>query len=40
VLPIVAGPVALDVAMLRDVATENVRRTAAQIAGLLTLQKQ
>ena len=38
VLPIVAGPVALDVAMLRDVATENVRRTAAQIAGLLTLQ--
>mgnify|MGYP002514942343 CR=1 FL=1 len=38
VLPIVAGPVTLDVAMLRDVATENVRRTAAQIAGLLTLQ--
>lgn len=40
VLPIVAGPVALEVAMQREVATENVRRTAAQIAGLLTLQKQ
>lgn len=39
VLPIVAGPVALDVAMQHDVATANVRRTAAQIAGLLTLKK-
>lgn len=38
VLPIVAGPVTLDVAMQHDVACENVRRTAAQIAGLLTLQ--
>ena len=39
VLPIVEGPVALEVAMQREVATENVRRTAAQIAGLLTLKK-
>lgn len=39
VLPIVAGPVALDVAMQREVAIANVRRTAAQIAGLLTLKK-
>lgn len=39
VLPIVAGPIALDVAMQHDVATANVRRTAAQIAGLLTLKK-
>ena len=39
VLPIVAGPVALEVAMQREVAIANVRRTAAQIAGLLTLKK-
>lgn len=39
VLPIVAGPVALDVAMQREVAIANVSRTAAQIAGLLTLKK-
>lgn len=39
-LPVVAGPVALEVAMQREVAIENVRRTAAQIAGLLTLNKQ
>lgn len=35
-LPIVAGPVTLEEAMRPDVATENVRRTAAQIAKLLT----
>ena len=39
VLPIVAGPVALEVAMQREVAIANVRRTATQIAGLLTLKK-
>ena len=39
VLPIVAGPVTLEVAMQREVAIANVRRTAAQIAGLLTLKK-
>ena len=39
ILPIVAGPVALEVAMQHDVACENVRRTAAQIAGLITLKK-
>ena len=39
VLPIVAGPVTLEVAMQREVAITNVRRTAAQIAGLLTLKK-
>ncbi|MBQ5609801.1 MAG: glycerate kinase [Rikenellaceae bacterium] len=39
VLPIVAGPVALEMAMRREVAIANVRRTAAQIAGLLTLKK-
>ena len=38
VLPIVAGPVALEVAMQREVAIANVRRTATQIAGLLTLK--
>lgn len=39
VLPIVAGPVMLEVAMQREVAIANVRRTATQIAGLLTLKK-
>ena len=39
VLPIVAGPVALEMAMRREVAIANVSRTAAQIAGLLTLKK-
>ena len=38
VLPIVAGPVALEVAMQRDTAIENVRRTATQIAKILTLK--
>lgn len=38
VLPIVAGPVALEVAMQRDTAMENVRRTATQIARILTLK--
>ena len=37
-LPIVAGPVSLEVAMQCDVAAENVRRTAAQIAKILTLK--
>lgn len=40
ILPIVAGPVALEVAMQHDVACENVRRTAAQIAGLITLKNR
>lgn len=40
VLPIVAGPVALDVAMQHDVAMANVRRTAAQIAGLITINNK
>ena len=39
-MPIVAGPISLEEAMQRDVATENVRRTAMQIAGLLTLKTQ
>ena len=39
-LPIVAGPVSLEVAMRRDVATENVRRTAVQIAKILTLKNE
>ena len=39
-LPIVAGPVSLEVAMRRDVATENVRRTAVQIAKMLTLKNE
>ena len=39
VLPIVAGPVMLEVAMQREVAIANVHRTATQIAGLLTLKK-
>lgn len=38
VLPIVAGPIALEVAMQRDTAIENVRRTATQIAKILTLK--
>lgn len=38
VLPVVAGPVALEVAMQRDTAIENVRRTATQIAKILTLK--
>lgn len=38
VLPIVAGPVALEVAMQRDTAIENVHRTATQIAKILTLK--
>lgn len=38
VLPVVAGPVALEVAMQRDTAIENVRRTATQIARILTLK--
>jgi glycerate kinase len=38
VLPIVAGPVSLDVAMQYDVAFENVARTAEQIARLLTIK--
>ena len=37
-LPIVAGPISLEVAMQRDVAIENVRRTASQIAKLATLK--
>ena len=37
-LPIVAGPISLEEAMQRDIATENVRRTAMQIAGLITLK--
>lgn len=39
VLPIVAGPVSLDVAMQYDVAFENVARTAEQIARLLTIKR-
>lgn len=38
VLPVVAGPVTLEVAMQRDTAIENVRRTATQIARILTLK--
>ena len=38
VLPVVAGPIALEVAMQRDTAIENVRRTATQIAKILTLK--
>lgn len=38
VLPIVAAPTTLAEAMQPEVAKENVRRTAAQIAGLLTLK--
>lgn len=38
VLPVVAGPIALEVAMQRDTAIENVRRTATQIARILTLK--
>ena len=37
-LPIVAGPTSLEVAMQRDVATENVRRTAVQIAKMLSIK--
>ena len=37
-LPIVAGPISLEEAIRHDVATENVRRTAMQIAGLLTIK--
>ena len=38
ILPIVHAPIALEVAMRTDVATENVRRTALQIAKLLNLK--
>lgn len=38
ILPIVHAPIALEEAMRTDVATENVRRTALQIAKLLNLK--
>ena len=38
ILPIVSGPISLEEAMRHDVASDNVRRTAVQIAGLLTLK--
>ncbi|MBQ2703834.1 MAG: glycerate kinase, partial [Alistipes sp.] len=38
ILPIVHAPIALEEAMHTDVATENVRRTALQIAKLLNLK--
>lgn len=40
ILPIVHAPIALEEAMHTDVATENVRRTALQIAKLLNLKTE
>lgn len=39
IVPIVAGPTTLEEAMRTEVATENVRRTAVQIAKLLNLKQ-
>ena len=36
ILPVVAGPIALERAMQRDVAATNVERTACQIARIIT----
>ncbi len=40
ILPVVSGPISLEEAMRRDVAIENIRRTALQIAKLIDLTQK